>query len=209
MYTLLETFLCILPSFTLNRSTDPKDERPVKIIRLKYQNSPLDSDKVPPQTQKHKGRQLVFEDEVVGQPSDEVSQDKIVAAHGGESLADRDITEYEWAMQYVDSNKKFVLITTRNKGIGQLTKNRPFSYGRILRLDYEDPDLEKTVLLVECSKGVRKMWVSEDLLVKDSCDPESFRQEIAFPILITSLRPYIEVHVSLKERSPSQKRSGN
>ena len=27
----------------------------------------------------------MFEDEVVGQPSDEVSQDKIVAAHGGQA----------------------------------------------------------------------------------------------------------------------------
>ena len=67
---------------------DPSDERPVKIIRLKYNNSPLDSDKVPPQSQKNKGRQLVFDDEVVRQPSDEVSQDKKVAVHGGENLAD-------------------------------------------------------------------------------------------------------------------------
>ena len=149
----------------------------------------------------------MFDDEVVGQPSDEVSQDKIVAAHGGESLADRDITEYEWAMQYVDSNKKVVLLTARIKGRGQLTKDRPFSYGRILQLDYEDPDSENLVLLVECSKGVRKMWVSEDLLVKDSCGPESFRQEIAFTNnLITSLRSYIQVHISLNERSPSPKK---
>ena len=78
---------------------------------------------------------------------------------GGESLDDRDISEYKWAMQYVDSNKKIVLLTTHNKGRGQLTKDRPFSYGRILQLDYEDPYSEN---LVECSKGVQKMWVSED-----------------------------------------------
>ena len=51
------------------------------------------------------------------------------------------------------------------------------------------------------------MWVSEDLLVKDSCGHESFRKEIAFTSnLITSLRPYIQGHVSLKERSPSPKK---
>ena len=110
-------------------------------------------------------------------------------------------------MQYVDSNKKVVLLITRNKGRGQLTKDRPFSYGRILRLDYEDPDFENLVLLVECSKGVRKMWVSEDLLVKDSCGPKSFQQEIAITNnLITSLRPYIQGHVSLKDRLPSPKK---
>ena len=149
----------------------------------------------------------MFDDEVVRQPSDEVSQDKKVAAHGGENLADRDITEYEWAMQCIDSNKQVVLLTTRIKGRGQLIKDRPFSYGRILQLDYEDPDSENLVLLVECSKGVRKMWVSEDYLVKDSCGPESFRQEVSFTNdLITSLRPYIQGHVSYKERSPSPKK---
>ena len=74
-----------------------------------------------------------------------------MAAHGGETLAHRDISEYEWAMQYIYSNKKIVLLTACNKGRGQLTKDRPFNYGRILRLDYEDLDSENLVLLVECS----------------------------------------------------------
>ena len=78
-----------------------------------------------------------------------------MAAHEGENLADRDITEYEWdSMQYVDSNKKVVLLTTRIKGRGQLTKDILFSYVRILQLDYEDPNSENLVLLVEYSKGV-------------------------------------------------------
>ena len=47
-----------------------------------------------------------------------MSQEKIVIAHGEETLADKEISEYEWAMQYVDSNKKVVLLTTRNKGRG-------------------------------------------------------------------------------------------
>ena len=42
-----------------------------------------------PQTQKTKGRQLQFDDEVVRQPSDEVSQDKMVAAHGAEQQSSR------------------------------------------------------------------------------------------------------------------------
>ena len=143
------------------------------------------------------------------QSSDEVNQDKIVAAHGGETLANKNISEYEWAMQYVDSNKKVVLLTTRNKGRGKLTKDRPFTYDWILRLDCEDPASSNLLLLVECSKGVRKMWVLKNLLVKESCGPESFRLEIAFTNnLITTLHPYIQGHVSLKERSPSPKKSG-
>ena len=50
-------------------------------------------------------------------------------------------------------------MTTRKKGHGQLAKERPFSYGRLLRLDYEDSDSSTLILLVDCSMGVRKMYV--------------------------------------------------
>ena len=70
-------FLYVLPSFTLIRSTYPKEERPMRVIRIKYKSSPLESNKVPPHTHKHKGRQLVFEDDVVEQPSDEVMGEKL------------------------------------------------------------------------------------------------------------------------------------
>ena len=65
---------------------------------------------------------------------------KMVGESGWETLADKNRTEYEWAMQYVDSNKKVVLLTSQNKGHRQLEKEQPFGYGRILRLDYEDLD---------------------------------------------------------------------
>ena len=80
------------------RSTYPKDERPVKIIRLKYQSSPIETSKVPPLTLKQKGKKLLFEDEFVRQLSNEVSQEKMVADHGGETLADKDITKHKWAL---------------------------------------------------------------------------------------------------------------
>ena len=73
-------------------------------------------------------------------------------------MADRDITKHEWAMQYVDSNKKVVLLTARNKGRGQLTKDRPLSYRRILRLDYEDPD-SKNLVLVRTSTEIERSLV--------------------------------------------------
>ena len=50
------------------------------------------------------------------------------------------------------------------------------------------------------------MFVCEYLLVKDSCDPESFRLAIEqFDNLITTLQPYIQGHVILKECSLSDK----
>ena len=47
------------------------------------------------------------------------------------------------------------------------------------------------------------MIVSEDYLMKDSCGPESFRNDIeASTNLITTPRPYIQGHVNLKAASP-------
>ena len=105
-------------------------------------------------------------------------------------------------MQYIDSNKSVVLVTARNKGHGQLGKERPFIYGRLLRLDYEDPDSSTLILHVNCSQEVRKMYVSEDRLVKEACGPESFR--FAFEStdnLITTLQPYIQGHINMREAS--------
>ena len=48
------------------------------------------------------------------------------------------------------------------------------------------------------------MYVSEDQLVKESCGPASFRFSIeSTDNLITTLRPYIQGHVNLRETSPS------
>ena len=41
---------------------------------------------------------LLFEDELTGAPSDEVSQNNLLDVEGGETLPDRDITDYEWVM---------------------------------------------------------------------------------------------------------------
>ena len=68
---------------------------------------------------------MQFSEELNEQPSDEVSQKKGADAFGGDDLPDRDITDREWALQYVDSNKKVVLLTARTKGVGQLAKERP------------------------------------------------------------------------------------
>ena len=65
-------------------------------------------------------------------------------------------------MQYIDSNKRVVLVTARNKGHDQLAKDRPFRYGRLLHLDYEDPNSTTLILLVDCLKGDQNMYVMED-----------------------------------------------
>ena len=46
----------------------------------------------------------------------------VVAETGGEELPDRDLTDKEWCVQYVDTKKKVVLYTAKKKGDGQLER---------------------------------------------------------------------------------------
>ena len=68
----------------------------------------------------------MFEDEVMRQPSNEVSQKTFVAVGGSEDQLDRDLTGFEWALQFVDSKKKVVLLVTRLVGRGMLAQDRAF-----------------------------------------------------------------------------------
>ena len=103
-------------------------------------------------------------------------------------------------VQLANSNKNVVLLISRDKGHVQLANDQPFSYDHILQLDYEDHDSQNLILLVDCLKGVQKMYLSKDFLLKDSCGPKSFRLAIEQSNnLITTLRPYIQGHVSLKD----------
>ena len=67
-------------------------------------------------------------------------------AGGSDDQLDRDLTGHEWALQYIDSKKKLVLLVTRLEGRGMLGQDQPFSYGKILRLDYEDADSNNLIV---------------------------------------------------------------
>ena len=83
------------------RSTEFDQERVVKKFKIKFGNSPGDKTTRKESAPSKKPTRLVFEDEMTGAPSDEVSQKTLLGATGGETLPDRDITDYEWAMQYI------------------------------------------------------------------------------------------------------------
>ena len=65
------------------------DEHLVKKIRLKYQGSPLETSRVTTLTLKQKGKKLLFEDDLIIQPSDEASQGTMLDTYGGETLPNR------------------------------------------------------------------------------------------------------------------------
>ena len=139
-----------------NRSTELEQERVIKKFKIKYQSSPREKTTRKEATHSKKPLRLVFEAELTVASSDEVSQKNLLSVDGGEIFPDRDITDYEWAIQYIDSSKRVVMLAARNKGHDQLAKDRPFSYGRLLHLDYEDPDSNMLILLVDCSRGFER-----------------------------------------------------
>ena len=101
-----------------------------------------------------------------------------MATIAGEDLPGRDLTNSQWCMQYVDSKKKVVFYTAKKKGDGQLDKDKPFMYDRILRIDYEDSNSLNILVMIDCSKGVRKLLLSEDQIVKKFCGPEPFKLDL-------------------------------
>ena len=58
--------------------------------------------------------------------------------------------------------------------------------------------------MIDCSKGIHKVFLSEDRLVKKSCGLETFKIDLEDSLnLIVTLRPYIQGHKSLRDGSPS------
>ena len=103
-----------------------------------------------------------------------------------------------------------MLYSAKKKGDDQLQKDTTFMYGRILRFDYEDEDSTNIVVMIDCAKGVHKVVLSEDRLVKESRGPESFQKNLeSSQNLIVSLRPYIEGHLTVRVPSPSLVKAQN
>ena len=90
--------LCIVKSDLSTRSTELEQERVVKKVKIKLQNSPWDKTTRKEGAPSKQPTRLDFEDELTGAPSDEVSPKTLLGATRGETLLDRDITDYEWAM---------------------------------------------------------------------------------------------------------------
>ena len=70
-------------------------DRLIKKIKLRYQGSPVENQKQPVAKNVKKGKKLLFHEDNRDQPSDEVSQKKMVAATGGEDLHDLELTDNE------------------------------------------------------------------------------------------------------------------
>mgnify|MGYP006889219367 CR=1 FL=1 len=122
--------------------TTLEQERVINKFRIKHQSSLREKTTQKEATHSKKPTKLLFDDDLTGASSDKVSQKNLLGAEGRETLPDRDINDYDWAMQYIDSNKRVVLLTARNKGHDQLAKDCLFNYERLLRFRLRRPRLQ-------------------------------------------------------------------
>ena len=97
----------MLTYVSTNSSIEHEQGCVIKKIRIKYERSPGEKTTRKEATHSKKPTRLVFDDELTEVSSNEVSQKNRLGAEVGEALTNRDITDYEWAMQYIDSKSSF------------------------------------------------------------------------------------------------------
>ena len=89
----------------------------------------------------------------------------------GTSIAVKDMTSFECAIRYHENARKLLLLLGKITGQGIFERGHAFTYGKIVRVDYEDDISTNLRVKVETSKGERNIKVSEHMLVYSACEP--------------------------------------
>ena len=71
-----------------------------------------------------------------------------------------------------------------------------FSYGKLLKVNYQDKDSIAYTVLVETSKGTCELLLSENILVVSGCHLELWHILSESDNIIITLEPFIGGHVS-------------
>ena len=88
--------------------------------------------------------------------------------------------------------KKLLIVLGKTPGQDVLATGRQFTYGKVLRVDYEDEDIPNILLYAKTSKGERVIKLSEDRLVLGFCEPGELQKIInQAKNMIVSLRSFI------------------
>jgi hypothetical protein len=84
----------------------------------------------------------------------------------------KDMTQFEWSLCYQEQVSRLILILGKVTGDGVIKSDlHVFSYGRVLRLDYEDDNSLNLIMKLETSKGKRNITLSMGKLVLTFCEP--------------------------------------
>jgi hypothetical protein len=81
------------------------------------------------------------------------------------------MTPFEWSLRYQEQASRPIFLLGKVAGDGVIKSGHVFSYGKVLRVDYEDDTSPNLMMKVETSKGERNIVLSEERLVLASCEP--------------------------------------
>ena len=74
------------------------------------------------------------------------SQKSFVVALASSSKARKDMTDFEWMLHYEEFGRKLLLVLGKTVGLGVIAESRRITYGKVLRIDYEDQDTPNFLL---------------------------------------------------------------
>ena len=85
------------------------------------------------------------------------------------------MSSFEWAMKYNETNRRVILYLGKTTGTGVVSEGHMFSYGRMVKVDYQDEDSQAYIVQVDTSKGRCDLLLSENMLVIGSCQHVELR----------------------------------
>jgi hypothetical protein len=86
------------------------------------------------------------------------------------------MTQFELSLRYQEQASRLFLLLGKATGDGDIKSDHDFSYGRFLRVDYEDVNSPNLIIKLESSKGEHNITLSEGKLVLACCEPPELRR---------------------------------
>jgi hypothetical protein len=112
----------------------------------------------------------------------------------------KDMTPFEWSLRYQEQASRLILLLGKVTGDGVIKSGHVFSYGKVLRVDYEDDTSPNLMMKVETSKGERNIVLSEERLVLASCEPSELGGMLSkSKNFIATLQPFISGQAAFEE----------
>ncbi len=188
--------------YSIDRSATEKTQVPVKRLKLTYKGSPLSQHQkeVRPPVGDSSKRVLFSQSSQGGKVVVGPSQKLSSLSKPEASNNPKDMTSFEWALQYQEASKRLVLVLGKTAGEGIIKSGRVFPYGKMLQIDYQDEDSDTFIVHVATSKGDRVILLSEPRLVISSCEPYELQQILLKgENMITALHPFISGIVAFEE----------
>ena len=118
---------------------------------------------------------------------------------GSSSSTIQDMSSFEWAMKYQEKIRRVILYLGKTT-TSVVSRGHMLSYGKVLKVDYQDEDSQAYTVQVETSKRGYDLLLSENMLVIDSCKPIELRHVLKEnDNIIIAMQPFIAGYVSFAD----------